>query len=105
MTEIQSSSPNFLAQPLGASATGNGPMSMEKAKAAAEQFEAFFLSQFLNSMSSGLEADETFGGGESEKLFKSMLNEEYAKSMSRQNGIGIADAVLREMLAMQEVER
>ncbi len=44
-----------------------------------------------------------FGGGESEKMFRSMLNDEYARSMSRNNGIGIADAVYREMLAMQEV--
>jgi len=53
-------------------------------------------------MSSGLETDETFGGGQSEKIFKSMLNDEYAKSMSRQGGIGIADMVYREILALQE---
>jgi len=103
MNEIQSSSVNFAALQSGGTANGKSPMSVEKAKAAAEEFEAFFLSQFLNSMSSGLETDEMFGGGESEKLFKDMLNQEYAKSMSRQNGIGIADAVFREMLAMQEV--
>jgi len=73
------------------------------ARATAEEFEAFFLSQMLNNMSAGLQTDETFGGGESEKIFKSMLHDEYAKSMSRQGGIGIADIVYREILALQEV--
>ncbi|MEH6477763.1 MAG: rod-binding protein [Sneathiella sp.] len=72
------------------------------ARASAEDFEAFFLSQMMNNMSSGLETDETFGGGQSEKIFKSMLNDEYSKSMSRQGGIGIADMVYREILALQE---
>ena len=74
-----------------------------KARAAAEEFEAFFLSQILNNMSAGIQTDETFGGGESEKIFRSMLNDEYATSMSRRGGIGIADAVYREILALQEI--
>jgi len=74
-----------------------------KARAKAEEFEAFFISQMFKNMSSGLETDKTFGGGESEKIYKSMLNDEYAKSMSSQGGIGIADMVYREILALQEV--
>jgi len=74
-----------------------------KAQKAAEEFEAFFLSQVLNSMASGIETDPTFGGGESEKVFRSMLNDEYAKSMSRSGGVGIADSVYREILALQEL--
>lgn len=70
---------------------------------AAEQFEALFLTQILNSMSSGLEVDGVFGGGPAEGIYRSMLNDEYAKSVSRQGGVGIADVVYREMLAMQEV--
>jgi flagellar protein FlgJ len=31
-----------------------------------------------------------------------MLNEEYAKVMAKAGGIGLADSVMREMLAMQE---
>ena len=73
------------------------------ARETAEDFEALFISQMLNNMTAGLETDKTFGGGEAEKIFKSMLNDEYAKSMSRQGGIGIADIVYREILALQEV--
>jgi Rod binding domain-containing protein len=32
-----------------------------------------------------------------------MLRDEYAKLVSRSGGVGVADAVLREMLKMQEV--
>ena len=60
-----------------------------KAQKTAQEFEAFFLSQMLNNMTSGLQTDKTFGGGESEKIFSSMLHDEYAKSMSRQGGIGM----------------
>jgi Rod binding domain-containing protein len=33
-----------------------------------------------------------------------MLQEEYGRLISRSGGIGVADALLREMLRMQEVE-
>ncbi len=85
-----------------ASKSENSPQH-RKARAAAEEFEAFFLSQILNNMSAGIQTDETFGGGESEKIFRSMLNDEYASSMSRRGGIGIADSVYREILALQEI--
>ncbi|MFT6559242.1 MULTISPECIES: rod-binding protein [Sneathiella] len=75
----------------------------KKAMEAAQQFEAFFVSQILNNMSAGIETDDTFGGGESEKIFRSMLNDEYAKSMSKIGGIGVADSVYREILKMQEI--
>ncbi|MCF8466790.1 MAG: rod-binding protein [Sneathiella sp.] len=103
MTDIQSPAPKFLVQQTASTVKANA-QSVDKAKEAAAQFEAFFLSQVLNSMSSGLKTDDAFGGGESEKMFRSMLNEEYAKNMSRNNSVGIADAVFKEMLKMQEVE-
>ncbi len=102
MTDLLAKSPAFPAE-VSVTHARNDARSLEKAREAAEEFEAFFLSQFLNTMTSGLQTDGMFGGGESEKVFRSMLNEEYAKTISRQNGIGVADAVFREMLAMQEV--
>lgn len=80
-----------------------GNLKNQQARQTAEEFEAFFLSQMFNSMSSGLKTDGAFGGGHSEKIFRDMLNDEYAKSMSRQGGVGIADMVYREILALQEV--
>lgn len=102
MMDIQTLLPTMISAAGGADRPA-APQNEKALREAALEFEAFFLSQFLNSMSAGLEADSMFGGGEAEQMFRTMLNEEYARSMSRNNGIGIADAVYRELLALQEV--
>jgi flagellar protein FlgJ len=69
---------------------------------AAQEFEAIFLAQVLGTMSQGLGGDDLLGDGQDD-VFRDMLNEEIAKLISRSGGIGVADAVLREMLKAQEV--
>lgn len=81
-----------------------GSQTERQAREAAESFEAIFLAQMLNSMFSGIESDGPFSGGHSEKMYRTMLNEEYAAAISRQGGIGIADQVYQEILKLQEVE-
>jgi flagellar protein FlgJ len=68
----------------------------------AEQFEAFFLTQSLESMFAGLNADPMFGGGGGEAVYRTLLLQEYGKVAARSGGTGIADAVYREMVHMQE---
>ena len=53
-------------------------------------------------MTQGIAGDDLLGGGQDD-VFHDMLNEEIAKLISRSGGIGVADAVLREMLKAQEV--
>ncbi len=90
----------------GAVAGGNGAKpSLAAARAAAEEFEAVFLSTMLDGMFSGLGTDAPFGGGSSEKTYRSMLTAEYAKEISRKGGIGIADQIAREMIAIQEASK
>ncbi len=72
------------------------------ARKAAEDFESFFLSQAFENMFSGVEADAIFGGGNSETVYRSLLLQEYAKVAARRGGIGIANAVQREILRAQE---
>lgn len=72
---------------------------------AAENFETFFLSQSLDSMFAGVETDSLFGGGEGENVYRSLLNQEYAKVAAKSGGVGIADAVQREILRMQEAQK
>ena len=74
-----------------------------EAREAAEAFESIFLAQFLDQMFRGIKTDGAFGGGFSEGIYRSMVNEEVAKSISKAGGIGIADAVYREILSLQEV--
>ncbi len=75
----------------------------EKAiRKAAEEFEAVFVSQMLAPMFETLESDTMFGGGPGEDIYRSMMVEEYGKTIARSGGIGIADAVARELLIIQE---
>jgi len=75
----------------------------EQARRTAEEFEAFALSQFLQPMFENLKAEEPFGGGHAEKMWRSMQVDEYGKAIARAGGIGIADAVYSEILKLQEV--
>jgi len=68
----------------------------------AEDFEAFFLSQIFAQMFQGLDVDPVFGGGPGESMFRSLMNEEYGKALAKNGGVGIADSVMRELIAMQE---
>ena len=73
-----------------------------EARKAGEEFESMFMSQMLSHMFAGIETNEMFGGGHGETMMRSMLVDEYAKEMTRAGGIGIADAVTREILKIQE---
>ena len=77
--------------------------SLEKARNAAEEFEAVFLSQLLATMTQELGGA---GGvaGEGGDVYRDMFNQEVAKMISRSGGIGVADTVLQEMLKMQEIK-
>ncbi len=70
---------------------------------AAEQFEAVFLTQMLSTITKGLGSEQLFGGGPEQSFFHDMFTDEVAKLISRSGGVGVADAVLQEMLKVQEV--
>jgi len=76
----------------------------EKAREAAVEFEGFFIASALESMFSGIETDGLFGGGHGEQVFRSMLLQETGKSIAARGGIGIADAVQREIIRLQEAQ-
>ena len=79
-------------------------MDVAHARKAAEDFEAFFLSQMMQPMFSELHAEKPFGGGPAEEMWRSMQVDEMGKSFAKSGGIGIADMVFREMIKMQEVQ-
>ncbi len=68
----------------------------------AKEFEAVFLSMFVEQMSAGTEPEAPFGGGSAEKVYKSMMSQQFAKSISESGGIGIADQIYTEILKAQE---
>jgi Rod binding domain-containing protein len=72
------------------------------AKKAAQNFEAVFLSQMFGQMFKGIGTDGLFGGGSGEEMFRPLLLDEYGKMIAKRGGVGIADAVLRSLIAQQE---
>jgi len=80
------------------------PMSNAKIDAVAQDFEAFFVSMMTEAMMSGIKTDGPFGGGQGEKVFRSILVQEYGKEAASQGNFGIADAVRQQLLKMQEMQ-
>ena len=99
MTPPPAASPTLPPVPFGAAAPAHATPEMREA---AEEFEAVFLSQILRGLTQGLTGPGPLGRGEDDP-FAAMLQDEYAKLISRSGGVGVGDAVLREMLAAQEV--
>ena len=94
--------------PLPATAPIAKPGAAKDAAAArkvGQEFEAVFLSQMIAHMFEGVGDDKLFGGGETGKLFRSMMQDEYGKTIARSGGIGIAESVTREVLKLQEKAR
>ena len=78
--------------------------SMDKLRKTAQDFEAVFIGQMLKPMFEGIRTDGVFGGGQAEKMYRGLMVEEYGKSIAKSGGVGIADAVMREMIKQQEVQ-
>ncbi|MBM3546432.1 MAG: chemotaxis protein [Alphaproteobacteria bacterium] len=74
------------------------PKDLAALKKTGQEFESMFLSQMLSHMFSGIKADGLFGGGHAEETYRSLLVDEYGKSISKAGGIGIADQVVRSVL-------
>ena len=73
----------------------------KKLRKAAQDFEAVFVNQMLEAMDKTVDRENSIlSGGNSEQYFRSMLNEEIAKSMTNRvggSGFGLAEAIYRQM--------
>lgn len=81
-----------------ANAQDNVPPEIRRA---AEEFESVFLSEMLAPMFDGLQTDGLGGGGMGEEIFRPMLVERYAQSISKAGGIGLADHIVQELMRLQ----
>ncbi len=72
---------------------------------AAEDFEAVFISEMLKPIFEGVDSvDPMFGGSHGEDMFKSMMVDEYGKTIAANGGFGIADSIEAQLLRYQEVK-
>jgi flagellar protein FlgJ len=78
---------------------GNSPAAM---KAAAQQFEALFLSMILKGMRESLPQDGLFNTQQT-KLYTQLLDEEISQQVAKQ-GLGLADQMLRQMVANGQLD-
>lgn len=68
----------------------------------AEEFEALVLSQLLAPMFDTAKSPSLFGGdGPEQDIFRTMLNDEYARLLAARGGVGIADSVKDALLQLQ----
>ena len=88
----------------GLSTDMSGVKTRAQAEEVARQFERMLISEMLAPMFQGLETDGPTGGGNAEATFRPMLVDQYADAIARGGGIGISDAVLKEILRMQGLE-
>lgn len=79
------------------------PDRVAAARRVATQFEAMALAQFLQPMFATVDSSKSaFGGGMGEAMFRPMLVEEMARAVAADgHGIGIREAVMREILRME----
>lgn len=79
-----------------------GGINIEKAEAAAREFEAVFIAEMMKPMFEGISTDGEFGGGKGEEIFRGMLLQEYGKLISQTGSVGMADQVKDTMIRMQQ---
>jgi Rod binding domain-containing protein len=94
--------PAIAATPAAAPPSTSATSDASAAQKTATDFESFFLSQVFENMFSGVGTDPMFGGGNGETVYRSLLLQEYSKVAAKNGGVGIADAVQREILRAQE---
>ena len=73
-----------------------------KADSASKEYESIFISQFLGGMFSGIKTDGITGGGQGEEMFRSLMINEFGKSIEQRGGFGLAAHMKAQLLKNQE---
>ena len=71
----------------------------------ARELEGQFLSTMIEPLFSKDKEGGLFGGGAGNDVFRSLMMNEYGQILSQAGGIGLADNIAKEMLALQEVQQ
>ncbi|HKZ16781.1 MAG TPA: rod-binding protein [Geobacteraceae bacterium] len=68
------------------------------AKKVAREFETLFVGMMLKSMRETVGKDSLTNGGHGEDVYRSLLDQEYARAISENHGLGLADIMEKELL-------
>ncbi len=78
--------------------TGGGGHADPKLQEATREWEAFFVGYLLKQMrKTAGDGGGLFKPSEGEKMFRDMLDDETARSLSKTGGLGLADMLNREL--------
>lgn len=79
------------------------PGQIARVRQQAQEFEGVFLNTLTKELFSSLKTDESvMGGGFGEETWRSMQSEQLAATMAQNGGLGIAEQLLPDLLALQE---
>ena len=78
------------------------PTKPSPAEATAQEFEAVFLGQMTKLTMESVEVGDEFSGGHGEEMFRGVLAETLGQEIARRGGVGLAPAVLEQMIRMQQ---
>lgn len=69
----------------------------------ATDLEGVFLNTLMKEMFASIETgEESFGGGFAEETWRGMQAEQFADAVAERGGIGLADAMMGDLLSLQE---
>jgi flagellar protein FlgJ len=79
--------------------TGLKPAAREAvaAKKVAKEFEALFVGMMLKSMRETVGKEKLTNGGHGEEVYRSMLDQEYARSLTEHGGVGLTAMLERQI--------
>ena len=97
---------NTINPPLQATTTRPSPPTngqetgrQEDLQKACRDFESLFVNYMLQQMRQTVPQNSMFGGGQPEKIYTSMMDQEVAKEISRQRGMGLAPILYHQMVS------
>lgn len=76
----------------------------QQMQAVAKQFEQVFTKMMLKSMRETVPENEMIPRSTGEKIYTDMLDSEYSNMMVNQSSIGLADVIVRQMMAKEGIE-
>jgi Rod binding domain-containing protein len=72
-------------------------------KQLSEDFESLFLGMVLKSMRDSVQKSGLIDGGNAENIYRSLLDDEYAKQMASQHHTGLADQIADFLIGQNQV--
>lgn len=91
------------ASPATNEAEGLNPLPKGKtAEEAATQFEGLMIQEMLKSMWRSVPKGELLSGSSEEDMYRDMLNEAVATSVSEGRGIGVRDVILKDIEKLEK---